>query len=133
MGEADKARKYFFKELSDRERAIFEGGITLGAIRHQFAGIPIRKDEAVLKAVEEVIQRTMSLQPYKVQVDVHIDINSIESEGRDPYDYESLKGSHMDVRVSVKYGRALATLRMRYIPELNFNLMYVETVEELPL
>lgn len=31
----------YFKNLSDRERAVFEGGISLGALFHQFVGTPV--------------------------------------------------------------------------------------------
>ncbi|HIQ32623.1 MAG TPA: dihydroneopterin aldolase, partial [Methanothermococcus okinawensis] len=33
--------KRYFKNLTPRERAVFEGGITLGALFHQFVGTPV--------------------------------------------------------------------------------------------
>jgi hypothetical protein len=124
------ARKYFDKTVTERERAIFEGAITLGAIYHQFIGTPICKDEKIIKALETAIEKTMRLQPYKEKIKVRIDINAVKGSKRDQHDYEVLEGRHMNVEVKSSYGGVTATLRMRYIPELNYSLMYVEKVEK---
>ncbi|MEM3588173.1 MAG: dihydroneopterin aldolase family protein, partial [Candidatus Jordarchaeaceae archaeon] len=52
----ERAKRYFGKEVTDRDRAIFEGGITLGAIYHQFVGTPISRDAAVVSALEKAIE-----------------------------------------------------------------------------
>lgn len=123
-------RRYFDKSVSDRERAIFEGAIALGAIYHQFIGIPVCKNEDVIRTLEEAISKTMKLQPYRESVEVTIDADMLKGEKNHAYDYETLKGKHLDVRVKTKYGDAKATLRMRYIPEIDFTLMYIEKLEE---
>lgn len=125
----EKVRKYFDKSVTDRERAIFEGGITLGALYHQFIGTPIIKDKKIIKSLEEAISRTMSLQPYKERIEVKINEELIKSQNNHEYDYETLKGEHLDIKVLTKYGRSSATLRMRFIPEINFTLMYIEKVK----
>ncbi|MGB9659273.1 MAG: dihydroneopterin aldolase family protein [Nitrososphaerales archaeon] len=124
-------RKYFDKSVTDRERAIFEGGIALGAIYHQFTGIPTSKDRDVIKALEEAISKSMKLQPYRESVKVKIDADTIKAGKSHAYDYETLKGRHLDVRVKTRYGNAKATVRMRYIPEIDFTLMYIEKLEEI--
>jgi hypothetical protein len=124
-------KKYFDKSVTDRERAIFEGGIALGAIYHQFTGIPISKDRDVIKTLEESISRSMKLQPYRESVKVKIDADMIKAGKSHTYDYETLKGRHLDVRVKTRYGNAKATVRMRYIPEIDFTLMYIEKLEEI--
>ncbi len=123
-------RRYFDKSVSDRERAIFEGAIALGAIYHQFIGIPVCKNEDVIRTLEEAISKTMKLQPYRESVEVTIDADMLKGEKNHAYDYETLKGKHLDIRVKTKYGDARATLRMRYIPEIDFTLMYIEKLEE---
>ncbi len=123
-------RRYFYKSVTNRERAIFEGAIALGAIYHQFTGIPICKDEDIIRTLEETISKTMKLQPYRESVEVRIDANMIKGEKSHAYDYETLKGRHLDVRVKTRYGNAKATVRMRYIPEIDFTLMYIEKLEE---
>jgi hypothetical protein len=131
MSPEDPARKFFHSSITDRERAIFEAGIALGALYHQFVGLPIANREDVLKAVKEAIERTMSLQPFREKVEVCLDVSSIKGRGRGPYDYSSLKGNAVDARVVVKYGSARVRARMRFVEELGFNLMYVEDVEDL--
>ncbi|MEM3437979.1 MAG: dihydroneopterin aldolase family protein [Nitrososphaerales archaeon] len=126
----ENIKKYFDKSVTDRERAIFEGGIALGAIYHQFVGIPIIKDKAVIKALERAISKSMKLQPYRESVEVRINIDMIKGEKSHAYDYEILKGKHLDVKVKTKYGNSRATVRMRYIPEVDFTLMYIEKLEE---
>ncbi|MFQ5710703.1 MAG: dihydroneopterin aldolase family protein [Candidatus Geothermarchaeales archaeon] len=127
----EEVRKYFDESVTDRERAIFEGAITLGAVYHQFVGTPVCRDEGVVRALERAMSESMELQPHKEDVEVKIDFEALRSEKRHPYDYETLKGRHMDVRVVSRYGRAKATLRMRYVPEMDYTLMYVERVEAL--
>jgi hypothetical protein len=39
----------YFKNISKRERAIFEGAITMGALFHQFIGTPVS-----IKSVESL-------------------------------------------------------------------------------
>ncbi|MCP8308827.1 MAG: dihydroneopterin aldolase family protein [archaeon] len=124
-------RRYFDKSVTNRERVIFEGAIALGAIYHQFIGIPICKDEDIIRTLEETISRTMKLQPYRESVEVRIDADMIKGEKSHAYDYETLKGKHLDVKVKTKYGNAKATVRMRYIPEIDFTLMYIEKLEEI--
>jgi hypothetical protein len=124
----DQANRFFDKSVSDRERAIFEGAITLGAIYHQFTGIPISSDPKVVKAVEQAIKLTMELQPYKEQVDVKIRKDQIKETKNEPYNYDNLKGSIMEVRVTAKYGKARATVTMKHVPGLNYDLMFIEKV-----
>ncbi len=131
MSPKDPAKKYFHPSITDRERAIFEAGIALGALYHQFVGLPIAKKEDVLKAVKEAIEKAMSLQPFREKVEVRFDVSSIKGGGLGPYDYSSLKGNAIDARVVVKYGSARVKARMRFVEELGFNLMYIEDVEGL--
>jgi len=126
----DQAKKFFDKSVSDRERAIFEGAIALGAIYHQFTGIPISRDPEVIEAVEKAIKLTTELQPFKEKVDVKIRKEQIKESNKEPYDYDSLSGSTMEVKVTTLYGKAKAVLAMRHITELDYDLMYIEKVTE---
>ena len=131
MTTEESANRYFDKSITDRERAIFEGAIALGAIYHQFVGTPICKDKKVIGALEETIGKTMRLQPYRESVEVKINTDLIKGQKKHPYDYETLKGKHLDLRVKTRYGSARATVRMRYIPKIDFTLMYIEKLEEV--
>jgi hypothetical protein len=131
MNPEDPAKKYFHPSITDRERAIFEAGIALGALYHQFVGLPIANREDVLKAVKEAIEKSMSLQPFREKVEVRFNTSSIKGRGRGPYDYSALKGDIIDASVVVKYGSAKVKARMQFVEELGFNLMYIEDVEDL--
>ncbi len=130
MDVKDPAGRYFDKGATERERAVFEGGIALAALYHQFVGTPIsRANRRAIQTLEEAMKRAAKLQPYREDVKVKI---SIEAPGRGsgPYSYESLSGEHLDITVKTRYGRAKATARLRYIPELDYPLMYIEEVSE---
>jgi len=129
VGIEESVKRYFDKSVTDRERAIFEGAIALGAIYHQFIGIPISTDVDVIKTLEETIKKTMQLQPYRESVEVKLNAEKIKGRKDNPYDYETLKGKHLDVKVKTRYGSAEATVRMRYLSEIDFTLMYIEKLE----
>ncbi|MEM3069060.1 MAG: dihydroneopterin aldolase family protein, partial [Nitrososphaerales archaeon] len=69
--------------------------------------------------------------PYRESVKAKIDADMIKAGKSHAYDYETLKGRHLDVRVKTRYGNAKATVRMRHIPEIDFTLMYIEKLEEI--
>ncbi|MEM3526075.1 MAG: dihydroneopterin aldolase family protein [Candidatus Jordarchaeaceae archaeon] len=125
----EKAKKYFGKDVTERDRAIFEGAITLGATYHQFVGTPISKDAKVVSALEKAIEETMLLQPYIEKVEVKIDLNKVK-EGSHPYDYSEVGGRNLSVKLVSKYGKTRAYMRMCFIPELDYPLMFIEKVEE---
>jgi dihydroneopterin aldolase len=116
----------YFNNISNRERAIFEGAITMGALFHQFIGTPINIKSAA--SLENSIKTAMELQPCvnKVEVEINKDIlKKIENE----YEYISLTGEMLDVKVESNYSDRSAVIRLKYIPELNYPLMYVEDVD----
>jgi hypothetical protein len=116
----------YFNNISNRERAIFEGAITMGALFHQFIGTPINIKSA--ESLEKSIKTAMELQPCinKVEVEINKDIlKKIENE----YDYISLTGEMLDVKVESNYSDRSAVIRLKYISELKYPLMYVEDVD----
>jgi hypothetical protein len=123
----DKALKYFSPKVSDRERAAFEAGIAIGMAIHQFIGTPIKfRDE--VKLLEKVIKYAIESQPFKKYAEVKIDID-IPSD-KDPYGYTTLKTRNLDISIVVEYGKAIVKARLKYIPELDYNLAYIEDIEE---
>ncbi|MEN6329078.1 MAG: dihydroneopterin aldolase family protein [Methanobacteriaceae archaeon] len=119
-----KDEKYF-KNISHRERAIFEGAITMGALFHQFIGTPVSKDNAT--AIEQAIKESMELQPCIEEVEVRI-IFGDDAGLKNEYAYVSLSGEMLDVKVVSTYHGKQAVTRMRYVEELKYPLMYVESV-----
>ena len=117
----------YFKNISSRERALFEGAITMGALFHQFVGTPVNSESA--KTLEKSIKEAMELQPCIEKVEVKIDRDILE-EAKSEFNYVSLNGDMLDIRVVSKYDNKKAVLRMEYIEDLKYPLMYVESVDE---
>ncbi len=118
-------RRFFDPTMSDRERAIFEAGIALGSICHQFVGIPVAADEKLIKSIEDTIEKSAAIQPYRTLVEAKIKRRGLRRK-RNPYDYGSLREEQLELVVQTKFGRAEVTARMKYVPELRYPLMYVE-------
>ena len=116
--------KYFDSKITDRERAIFEGAITLGALYHQFVGTPIGDYDALTNAIRE------SALSHPYIDDAEVEIENIESEKKSPFDYPELTGKALKIRLTSEYGKARAELAMRRIPEIDYPLMFIEKVEE---
>ena len=66
----------YFSNISNRERAIFEGAITMGALFHQFIGTPINIKSAA--SLEKSIKTAMELQPCINKVEVEINKGHIK-------------------------------------------------------
>ncbi|ABR55153.1 Protein of unknown function DUF372 [Methanococcus vannielii SB] len=112
----------YFKNLTERERAVFEGGISLGALFHQFVGTPV--SNKTKKSLELAISESLKNQPFIKDISVSI-ILDIE-EGK----YVSLDGNMLDVSLTVntKEEENSVILRLKYIKELDYPLMYVEKI-----
>ena len=100
----------------------------MGAIFHQFIGTPIKNDPKILAALEKSIELTMSCQPYIEKVEVKILPHDLKS-GAHIYDYYNLNEKNLVLKVISKYGKVRVHFGMKYIPELEFPLMYIEKIE----
>ncbi|UXM84239.1 dihydroneopterin aldolase family protein [Methanococcus aeolicus] len=110
----------YFKNLSDRERAVFEGGITMGALFHQFVGAPISSKNKEI--MEKSIEESMKNQPCVEDIWVEI-LGAPENDK-----YISLSGEMLNVKLKIKINNTLAVLKLKYIKELDYPLMYVEEI-----
>ena len=133
----DPAKKFFNMNVTDRDRAIFEGGITLGALYHQFQGTPFKNDEKIIRSLEKSIENTMKCQPYVQDIQVKIKIpekqdqNSTNKNSTDtPYNYLELNGSMFDVKLEIKYNKVKILMKLEHNKELNFPLMYIKEISE---
>jgi len=122
----DLAAKKF--NCSTRERALFEAGIKMGTIYHQFVGVPLDQDS--VDTLEDAIEKGVLVQPYVESVKVRID-RSIFSPKRDEYSYCSLSGEMLDVILVIKIYNVRVKAEMRYDPVLNYPLMYISEMEEI--
>lgn len=118
--------KKYFNNISNRERAIFEGGITMGALFHQFDGTPVNTES--VESLEKAMQDAMELQPCIERVEVKINRKVLEDIANQ-FQYTSLNGNMLDVKVISVFGEEKVILRMKFIPELDYPLMYIEEFE----
>ena len=122
----DKAGEFF--KCTDEERAVFEAGIKLGGIYHQFIGATVSPEN--VDHLEKTMVNGITVQPFVEHVEAHIDRTELK-EKRDPYDYITVTGKMLDVRITTRYGTARTVCRLRYIDELRYPLMYIEKVERV--
>lgn len=118
--------KKYFSNITSRERAIFEGAISMGALFHQFIGTPV--NSKTKKSLENAIEDSLKLQPAIEDVEVTINFKKLE-ESLSEFDYTSLNGDMLDIKIHTKVDNAEAIIRMEFIEELNYPLMYVENIK----
>jgi hypothetical protein len=120
------AAKYF--NCSLRERTVFEAGIKLGTIYHQFVGTPVCA--ANVDILEQAMEDGVKVQPFVKDVKVRIDRTALRRK-RDEFDYQTLTGNMLDVTLVIQVENVRAVAEMRYVSELRYPLMYVKEVSEV--
>ncbi|WP_407411838.1 dihydroneopterin aldolase family protein [Methanobrevibacter sp.] len=119
--------KEYFSNITTRERAIFEGAISMGALFHQFVGTPVNKNTK--NSLETSMEESLKLQPAIDDVKVNIRFDKLE-ESMTEFEYTSLTGDMLDVKIYTKVENVTAIIRIEFIEELNYPLMYVEDIAE---
>jgi dihydroneopterin aldolase len=104
--------------LNDREQAVFEAGIKLGALYHQWVGTPISRDSAA--SVEKAIERAVILQPFVEEITVRLD-RDLMTENR--FGYSELSGMMYQVEIVTRVG--FTYCRARLSPESGYPLMKI--------
>jgi hypothetical protein len=113
------------KKILDRDNAVFEAGIKLGALYHQFIDTPVSTETA--DELETAIEQSVSLQPWVSRVKVKIDRKKIRTRANE-FDYCELRGEMLDVTVVVRYKTVEVHARVKYEEELDYPLMRIEKV-----
>lgn len=127
MDHLESIVKHFFgNEVTERDRAVFEAGIKLGASYHQFTGIPLSKSN--ISTIEKAIEEAVACQPYVESIIVKI--KPPESGDLNSYGYSEVNEKNLSIRLVVRYGHVRVSAGMEYIPELNYPLMFIEKLEE---
>lgn len=117
------ADKYF--NCTDAERAVFEAGIKLGTVYHQFVGAPISKNN--VEVLEKSIAEGAMVQPFVKNAEVKIDRSRLREKSTE-FDYLTLTGDMLEVRLTVKFRNVKVICEMKHIKEMNYPLMYVKSV-----
>jgi dihydroneopterin aldolase len=82
--------------LTAREALLFEAGIKLGGIFHQYLGVPVTRRTA--PGLARTIERAVALQPFVARVRVRIDPARGGPLGRGRFAYHYLTAEMLDVR-----------------------------------
>ncbi len=112
-------------EITSRDRALFEAGIKLGALYHQFMGMPVSIE--TVDRLESAIEKSVSLQPWVDLVKVRIDREKLRA-NENQFKYCELSGEMLDVEVVVTYDHVEVHARIRYDEEMRYPLMRIEKV-----
>ncbi len=114
-------------KITDRDNALFEAGIKLGALYHQFTGSPVNLK--TVSSLEQAIQESISVQPFVEIISVKINRDLLKSKLNSEFGYTELQGPMLEVKITVKYGSSRVKVAMKYDSELNYPLMKIEDIE----
>ncbi len=117
------------EEVNDRDKAVFEAGIKLGALYHQFIGTPISKDTA--ESMERTIEDSIILQPYVRSISVSIDREMVAKRENPKFGYCELEGRMLHVSLQVRYKSTIAYAELAYDEENDYPMMSVKKIEEM--
>jgi hypothetical protein len=121
-----KADSHF--SCTDSERAAFEAGIKLGAMYHQFVGVPLSIEN--VEVLERAMEAGVRVQPFVEDVKVRIDRSKLKPK-RGQYDYTSLTGDMLDVTLTVRYKQVRVEAVMRYVKDMSYPLMSVREIKDV--
>jgi dihydroneopterin aldolase len=110
---------------TDRERAVFEAAIKLGALYHQWVGTPISRQSA--GSVETAIEKAVILQPFVEEITVNLD-RSLMTENR--FGYSELSGLMFNVEIVTRVGFTYCHARLA--PEKGYPFMSIVECNEIP-
>ncbi len=113
--------------LSDREALLFEAGIKLGGVFHQYLGTPVAPSTA--DGLARAIARALRLQPYVERAEVRIDPSRGGPVGRGRFAYRYLTAEMLEVVVGLSDGAVRVRARLAHRPRVRYPLMTVEAVE----
>ncbi len=115
--------------ISERDNAVFEAGIKLGALYHQFVGTPINVDtiDDLARAIEEGV----ALQPYVRSISVVIDREMVEKKQNPRFKYCELEGRMLHVSLQILYKNTIAAVELAYDEELDYPMMRIMKIEEM--
>ncbi len=114
--------------LSRRETLLFEAGIKLGGVFHQYLGIPVSNRTA--GSLSRAIEAAVGLQPFVRQVTVRIQPDRGGPLGRGRFAYRYLTPEMLDVRVRLVDGPTGVEARLQHRPDLRYPLMKVVRMDD---
>ena len=117
------ARSLHAADLTRREALLFEAGVKLGGVFHQYLGMPISR--ATAAGTARTIERAVALQPFVVRVRVRIDPGAAGPVGHGRFAYAYLRAEMLDVTVRLRDGPDEVEARLAHRADLRYPLMRV--------
>lgn len=114
--------------ITDRDSALFEAGIKLGALYHQFVGAPVNM--GTVSSLEQAISESISVQPYVSAITVRIDRDMVAERIGATFGYCELEGRMLDVEAEIVFGNASASVALKYDRETDYPLMRIIEITE---
>jgi hypothetical protein len=116
-------------QINNRDRAVFEAGIKLGALYHQFVGTPINVD--MIDGLSRMIEESIGVQPYVRSISVAIDREMVEKKQNPGFGYCELEGRMLHISIQVLYKNVIVHAQMCYDKENDYPLMSINKIEEM--
>jgi len=115
-------------EITDQDQALFEAGIKLGALYHQFIGSPLTA--SAISALEKAIEESIRVQPFVEEITVRIDEKKVLNELNETFRYTELKGHMLNVKITVRVNKTFAFVSLKYDESLKYPLMKIDKIEK---
>lgn len=115
--------------ITERDNALFEAGIKLGALYHQFTGSPVNL--RTVDSLEKAISESISVQPYVKSITVSIDREMIRSKLNSEFGYCELEGRMLDVNLIMNYENVIVKASLKFNQELDYPLMKIEEISNI--
>lgn len=116
-------------EISARDVALFEAGIKLGALYHQFVGTPVSED--TIDGLARAIEKSISLQPYVRGVSVSINKEMVKKKQNPKFGYCELEGKMLNVSLEVLYKNTSAQVELAYDEEKDYPMMRIREINPI--
>ena len=110
---------------TNRDQAIFEAGIKLGALYHQWVGTPISRNSAA--SIETAIEKAVILQPFVEAITVRLNRDLMTE---NVFGYSELTGLMFEVEITTRVG--FSYCRARLSPDAGYPLMEILESHDIP-
>ncbi|MBC2745948.1 MAG: hypothetical protein HF975_02870 [ANME-2 cluster archaeon] len=114
--------------ITERDNALFEAGIKLGALYHQFTGAPV--NISTVDSLEQAIKESISVQPYVEKISVTIDRDMVTSRTGEKFKYCELEGRMLEVEARITFSGTTAIVGLKYDQSLDYPLMRIIDIIE---
>jgi hypothetical protein len=112
--------------LTAREALLFEAGIKLGGLFHQYLGVPVTARTA--PGLARTIERAVGLQPFVVEVRVRIDPRRGGPLGQGRFAYHYLTAEMLEVRLRLADQGIEVEGRLAHRVDLRYPLMSIAAI-----